>query len=113
MSDMSAKDYREMLALILGSAAGTPVHSTLPSERDFSVGSHLDGLADWSIIARRYVRDRLADAVDEAREAAQVEGRDFFCAVLPRKGGSLGRSYVVTDLEVFTRLLARDSERPL
>lgn len=113
MSLQQSLKWRELLALWLkadGHRGVTHKPKAPPKlyqrfEQEHDEVSHLQGLRDWSILARWETTRDLATAMNDAKSAASHDGRKYFAAAWMRHGAPVNDAYVVMPLEVFSAVL--------
>lgn len=106
-SQRDGRAFRELAAMSMG-ALGLPVSPRTKYHRDAEQVSDIMGgpLDRWLIRTRLQLGDKMSSAVDDAAARAKDAGRPFYAVIHRRNGRDPRQSYVTTDLQTFTALLA-------
>ena len=71
-----------------------------------SVYTDIDGLEPWVIEAKATKYGDPSAALASARDAAQLSGSEWYCAIIGRHGRRIADSYAVLPLHILARLFA-------
>jgi hypothetical protein len=98
--------WRDFCALYMRTAGGLPVGPPVHLAGAWSDSGEIDGLPDWTILARRQKRLALPASVDAALQRAANDGKKYAAVVLHRRMRDVQDAYVVIPFGQFTQLLA-------
>lgn len=97
--------YRDQVLKHLRSRGLVVGRPLLPASGPHMDSGEIDGINNWTVIARRQQRLDLSECADLAKDRAAKAGTPYVATVLHRRSHETQESYVLLSLAVFADLL--------